>query len=863
EILVLIDPSGYVYDTSDDNRIEDMSTTLYQLVDANGDAVTSITGPDEDLDGSVSDEEEGTTSGDAVGLIDGCYTTPGTLDTDLCSWSSWDATASGQVNPSETDSEGKYGWNVPQGWYRVAFQKTGAYSASYSRDVYVPPAETSLDLNLGAYDIGAPAIASVNPANESSSIARNVQPKVVFSEPMLASTINSTNIKLLNEGSPVTTSLSYDESSRTVTIAPGSTLAASTVYTIRVTTGVTDDTSNALASTANYTFTTGAEADSTPPVSTASVASGTYNSTQTVTLSATDSAVSCTNCIIYYTLDGSSPTTSSSVYSSALTISTTKTLKFFAVDAASNEETPVNSRTYTLVVSVPGVPQNFAANAMNSSSTSLTWDAVSGATSYKVYRSTVSGSYGAAIATPTSGLYADYELALGTYYYKVSAVNAAGESSLSGEKSVILSRGGSSVPRITEATGTSSGGTASSDLALKISSFNANAFTSTIGFIVKNAFVSPVTISQPLQLNPSLISINSEKGTKSALLTDKNGSLTLRPNEVARISLKVPANTSVTGTMDWDGYLIPPLVKPKTIVDSKGEVITGETSLLMQESIETLVFVGSNRSPLTFSNEVSLNIPVGLKEGALAKIYTSADGNTWAPFNKGALFTIKENQISFKTKHFSYFAFLPTGKSTLFSYFKDKFLKTTPTDEAILTPFSDISKHWAKSYIMRLYNLGVISSNTSLRFEPERPITRAELVKIALNAFGYDVPAVGITSVLKDLDASQWYAPYVQVATDHNIVSGYPDGTFRPNQLVTRAEALKILFNAAKVNVAAVKAVSSFKDVLVTAWYAKYVSFAKDKSIVSGYANGKFKPEQSVTRAEAVKIVTQLMDLGK
>ena len=453
EILILIDPSGYIYDTSDGNRIEGATATLYQLVDANSATVTSITGPDADTDGSISDAEEGTTSGDAVGTITGCYTTLGTLDTDLCRWSVWDATASGQVNPQTTDSEGKYGWNVPQGWYRVAFQKDndvngqGGYSINYSRDVYVPPAETTLNLNLGAYDSGAPSVSTVSPADAATNVPRNVKPKIVFSEQMLATTINSTNIKLLNAGSPVTATISYDTSSRTATITPAANLASITTYTIRLTTSVADDSSNGLAATVNYSFTTGTTADSLAPTSSANVATGSYSSTQTVTLSALDGGSACADCIIYYTNDGTTPSSSSNVYTAALTISSTTTLKYFAVDSAGNEEATANTKVYTIAISTLNPPENLAVTNLGVTGASLTWDAVSGATSYSVYRSTSSGSGYTLDGTASSALYSDYGLNVTTtYYYKVSSVNTAGESSLSGAVTLTTGAGSWSTP---------------------------------------------------------------------------------------------------------------------------------------------------------------------------------------------------------------------------------------------------------------------------------------------------------------------------------------------------------------------------------------------------------------------------------
>jgi len=110
-------------------------------------------------------------------------------------------------------------------------------------------------------DTTPPTIASTNPASGATGIATTVIPTVTFSEAMLASTINTSNIQFLNSVNAVmaiTLSLSTDK--KTVTITPNSSLSNSTTYTIKITTGVTDLAGNHLASQFTSTFTTVAAA---------------------------------------------------------------------------------------------------------------------------------------------------------------------------------------------------------------------------------------------------------------------------------------------------------------------------------------------------------------------------------------------------------------------------------------------------------------------------------------------------------------------------------------------------------------------------------------------------------------------------
>ena len=157
-------------------------------------------------------------------------------------------------------------------------------------------------------------------------------------------------------------------------------------------------------------------------------------------------------------------------------------------------------------------------------------------------------------------------------------------------------------------------------------------------------------------------------------------------------------------------------------------------------------------------------------------------------------------------------------------------------------------------------------------FAPNDAITRAELTKIAVKAFGIPVSSVATYKPFDDVDTTSWYAPYIIAAKDAGIVQGYENNVFSPNGLVNRAEALKILLGAAKLsgidenyatNYASKEGYSfvGFPDVLIGEWFAKYVAYAKDNSIVGGYADGTFGPGNSITRAEVAKIIVKILDM--
>ena len=195
-------------------------------------------------------------------------------------------------------------------------------------------------------------------------------------------------------------------------------LASATTYSYTI--AACDVSGNCSALSAPATATTLA-ADTTPPVVTASVAGGTYNSTQYVALSANEPAT------IYYTINGTTPTVSSPVYATPISISTTTTLKYFGRDTAGNSSL-MQKQKYLIDTVAPAVPTGLIATPVSSSKINLSWVASTdnvGVTAYKVYRGGVLiATLGNVTSYSNTGL-----TALTSYSYTVAACDAAGNCS--------------------------------------------------------------------------------------------------------------------------------------------------------------------------------------------------------------------------------------------------------------------------------------------------------------------------------------------------------------------------------------------------------------------------------------------------
>ncbi len=142
---------------------------------------------------------------------------------------------------------------------------------------------------------------------------------------------------------------------------------------------------------------------------------------------------------------------------------------------------------------------------------------------------------------------------------------------------------------------------------------------------------------------------------------------------------------------------------------------------------------------------------------------------------------------------------------------------------------------------------------------PERNVTRAEVATIFFRMLKDESRNKywSKTNSFSDVSATAWYNNAISTLTNMGVISGYPDGTFRPNAGITRAEFAKIAVSFFDVNVDQTLG-TNFTDV-AGAWYTKYINLAVELNIVNGYADGTFRPNNLITRAEAMKIVNNTL----
>ncbi len=174
--------------------------------------------------------------------------------------------------------------------------------------------------------------------------------------------------------------------------------------------------------------------------------------------------------------------------------------------------------------------------------------------------------------------------------------------------------------------------------------------------------------------------------------------------------------------------------------------------------------------------------------------------------------------------------------------------------QTVLAAFSDLSENH-KNYpaITYLQKEGILNGYPDGTFRPDNSVNRAEFLKIILA--GSKIPLdVSKNTPFADINNEAWYAPYVKKAYSEGWIVGYNDGTFKPEQTINKVEALKILGEVQNWNLPTKITEKPYSDTPILEWYTKYVAYAKEQNYLE--ETGKFfSPGALMTRAKISEII--------
>ena len=181
-----------------------------------------------------------------------------------------------------------------------------------------------------------------------------------------------------------------------------------------------------------------------------------------------------------------------------------------------------------------------------------------------------------------------------------------------------------------------------------------------------------------------------------------------------------------------------------------------------------------------------------------------------------------------------------------------------PTAPAI-AGCEDISGHWAKPQIEYLMAQNIISGYPDNTFRPENPISRAEFIVMTNKAFNF---TASTTINYSDVKPNDWFAADIARAKAAGYISGYEDGTMKPKQNISRQEAATIVARILSLQPANVDTtlnkLSDGKE--LAGWSRDSIAAMVEKGYLKGYPDNSFKPANSIKRAEAAVLFKAVLD---
>lgn len=175
------------------------------------------------------------------------------------------------------------------------------------------------------------------------------------------------------------------------------------------------------------------------------------------------------------------------------------------------------------------------------------------------------------------------------------------------------------------------------------------------------------------------------------------------------------------------------------------------------------------------------------------------------------------------------------------------------SQNSISSDYSDIVGHWAEDQISKLIELGYVEglkTNDGLKIQPDRNITRAEIIAVMVKILKVEVAKDKVKNFI-DVKNDAWYKNIVDIASSNDLIEGYPDGTIKPESNISRAEISVLISKLIKIDIGSETNESVFPDVKESDWFYKQVLICKKNNIISGYLDNTFRPLNFATRAEA------------
>lgn len=379
------------------------------------------------------------------------------------------------------------------------------------------------------------------------------------------------------------------------------------------------------------------------------------------------------------------------------------------------------------------------------------------------------------------------------------------------------------------------------------SGYSFNKWTSTGGGTFADANNASTTYTMPANAATitATFTYNSSSGGNSG---GSSGSSSTTPTGILVTSSgKTASVNEVTVTFPGGAVENDIRVQIKETGLSKGMSLPDDGKLLSQ--IIDIIKDKSGNFKKTVTITLSFNKSVfNPDEHDITIYYYDEDTGKWIALDNIRL-NLEAGTISGDTTHFTKFAVIATPK-----VIKEEKPVKPGTPQPVINIPGDISGHWAKDSILKLTNAGVVSGYPDGTFKPTNTVTRAEFTVMLVKALNLET-RVGKT--FNDTN-SHWAKDSISTAAAYDIISGYNENTFGPNDLITREQAAVIIARAAQLETATDEL--NFADSkAISSWAKPGVAAAFNSRFITGYPDNSFKPQGKTTRAEAAIIIGKLL----
>lgn len=322
---------------------------------------------------------------------------------------------------------------------------------------------------------------------------------------------------------------------------------------------------------------------------------------------------------------------------------------------------------------------------------------------------------------------------------------------------------------------------------------------------------------------------NSDGGSGSG------GSSTTTPSNSTEI------NASNGGTVTREGVEI---IFPANVFDETFAVKVEKVTNLKEEwqpkdkKLVSDIFEITKDKIKNFNKAVTITLPfhrdnIDRTKYEVAVYWLNEDNGNWIILDNITI-DWSNGKVSGEVDHFTKFTVLATEKQT--------------------EVLSDIKGNWAEDHIYKLVELGAVTGYQDGTFKPNNTITRAEFIAIVVRVLGLELQTGKIFTDTKD----HWAKDIIATAHNKGIIQGYNDTTFGVNDLITREQMAMIIVNAFEFQQGQGK---SFNDSeLISPWAKDAIQKASSNGIITGYQDGTFKPKNHATRAEAVTVIVKALE---